>query len=390
MKQEMNKEMDLLLRRLSRRQDGSLPADSSTVGEHLDTDELTAYAEKVLPAAACARYTTHIADCASCRELVVQLSSSMNVVAAARIEKAAGPSWLRTFLASLFSPMVLRYAVPALGLVVVAAIGFYSLRRQPDHLASQPNKPSANANAASLEVNLDNYQQAERAKTNTSSATDAEVPAQAKRSLQADAVPPPNTPPAVSINSEVKKDEPLAKTEQVAANSPVAQPTPTSAAPIDEVRKAEAEAPKETSQRAANELPKQQRSTTTDFATAEDRRAQEGAGAGSRAEESKKSKAAAPAAGTTLGLASAARRQRDGSDKSDDAETRSIAGRQFRKARGIWIDTGYSSGARTVNLTRGSEQYRALVADEPSIKTIADQLDGEIIVVWKGRAYRIR
>jgi len=29
------------------------------------------------------------------------------------------------------------------------------------------------------------------------------------------------------------------------------------------------------------------------------------------------------------------------------------------------------------------------VGDEPAIKTIADTLDGEIIVVWKGRTYRI-
>ena len=43
-----------------------------------------------------------------------------------------------------------------------------------------------------------------------------------------------------------------------------------------------------------------------------------------------------------------------------------------------------------MNLTRGSERYRALIADEPEIKQIADQLDGEFIVVWKGRAYRIR
>jgi hypothetical protein len=66
-----------------------------------------------------------------------------------------------------------------------------------------------------------------------------------------------------------------------------------------------------------------------------------------------------------------------------------VAGRTFRKDRGMWIDTAYNSGS-TTNLTRGSEQFRALVADEPAIKTIADQLDGEIIVVWKGRAYRIR
>jgi hypothetical protein len=41
-------------------------------------------------------------------------------------------------------------------------------------------------------------------------------------------------------------------------------------------------------------------------------------------------------------------------------------------------------------MARGSEQFRALVADEPEIKKIAEQLDGEVIVVWKGRAYRIR
>jgi hypothetical protein len=43
-----------------------------------------------------------------------------------------------------------------------------------------------------------------------------------------------------------------------------------------------------------------------------------------------------------------------------------------------------------MTVARGSEQYRVLVADEPSIRTIADQLDGEIVVVWKGRNYRIR
>jgi hypothetical protein len=68
---------------------------------------------------------------------------------------------------------------------------------------------------------------------------------------------------------------------------------------------------------------------------------------------------------------------------------RTVAGRQFRKEGGVWIDTGYDSSKDVVTLTRGSEQYRALVADEPSIKTIADTLPGEIIVVWKGHTYRI-
>ena len=44
----------------------------------------------------------------------------------------------------------------------------------------------------------------------------------------------------------------------------------------------------------------------------------------------------------------------------------------------------------TVNVSRGSEQFRALIADEPALRSIAEQLGGEVIVVWKGTAYRIR
>ena len=70
------------------------------------------------------------------------------------------------------------------------------------------------------------------------------------------------------------------------------------------------------------------------------------------------------------------------------AEMRVVAGRRFRKQDGRWVDIAYDS-RETMNLQRGSEAYRTIVADEPAIKTIADQLDGEIIVVWKGRAYHI-
>jgi hypothetical protein len=40
------------------------------------------------------------------------------------------------------------------------------------------------------------------------------------------------------------------------------------------------------------------------------------------------------------------------------------------------------------NVARGSEQYRALVADEPGLRAIAERLGGEVIVSWKTRAYR--
>src|SRR5215218_2719695 len=132
MKRETNNEMDLLLRRL-----GRSAADSPAGGEHLDADELSSYAENALPAAARARYTEHLAECANCRKLVTQLGSSAGVVSVAETARVSEPSALRKFLASLFAPMVLRYAVPALGLIVVGVIGFTVLRRseQPDSVA---------------------------------------------------------------------------------------------------------------------------------------------------------------------------------------------------------------------------------------------------------------
>ena len=70
-------------------------------------------------------------------------------------------------------------------------------------------------------------------------------------------------------------------------------------------------------------------------------------------------------------------------------ERRSVGGRQFVRRGSAWIDTAYRAQA-TTNVRRGTEQYRALVADEPGLRKIASQLEGEVVIVWKGRAYRIR
>jgi septal ring factor EnvC (AmiA/AmiB activator) len=81
-------------------------------------------------------------------------------------------------------------------------------------------------------------------------------------------------------------------------------------------------------------------------------------------------------------------RRRDGDESSD--ETRTVAGRKFRRQGGAWIDTSYNAGQPFTTVRRNSEQFRALVADEPELRRIAGALGGEVTVVWKGRAYRIR
>jgi hypothetical protein len=80
-----------------------------------------------------------------------------------------------------------------------------------------------------------------------------------------------------------------------------------------------------------------------------------------------------------------------GSARGEDAgETRSVAGRQFRRQKSAWVDTAYRAGQATVNVRRDSEQWRAFIADEPELRRIADALGGEVIIVWRGRAYRIK
>jgi hypothetical protein len=81
---------------------------------------------------------------------------------------------------------------------------------------------------------------------------------------------------------------------------------------------------------------------------------------------------------------------RGGGEPKASSATRRVGGRTFQRQGDAWVDTAYSSTSATTNVARGSEQYRALVADEPELRQIAEQLSGEVIVVWKGRAYRIR
>ena len=374
MKQETNNEMDLLLRRLGRR-------DETAVFDvdHLDADELSAYAENALPGAARARYTAHLAECSRCRELVVQLSASAGVVIATESAKVAEPSGWRKFLASLFTPMVLRYAAPALGLIVVAAIGFVILRsNQPAQNVAQVTNTEQRPAAAPPTTGSDGG-------TTYSFGNPAPSPEgprekQQARGLQAESAPAPvqNAAPAVSdVQTETSKDvaaaQPKPEQQTTTANEPPPPPKVSATPTPEESPRPEAEV----TSKEVRELP-----ATTPSAGKTLR------GAEYREDKDKEARARKPATvAAASGTGSAGNMQADGVDLS--ASTRTVAGRRFRKQGGVWIDTAYDSSKNVVTVTRNSEQYRGLVGDEPAIKTIADTLAGEIIVVWKGRTYRI-
>src|SRR4030095_14872898 len=103
---------------------------------------LNSYAENALPAAARAHYAEHLADCSRCRGIVIDLSRAAGSVVLAETRESSG---FKKYLAALFSPLVLRYAVSALSLVLIAAIGLIVFRQRTadDFLATMNTRPAA-------------------------------------------------------------------------------------------------------------------------------------------------------------------------------------------------------------------------------------------------------
>src|SRR5215471_17208460 len=128
MKQSEDNQIDGLLRGWAKKARSSEAAtESFSDTGHLDPDELNSYAEGVLPAAARARLTSHLADCSDCRWLAAQLTLACGrQISPSPIEARPESTW-RSAIARRLSPAVVRYAMPALA-VIVLAFGFYAWR----------------------------------------------------------------------------------------------------------------------------------------------------------------------------------------------------------------------------------------------------------------------
>ena len=390
MKTTNQNEMDLLLRALgrdaaSRSQTGS----SLETGDHLDADQLNCYAEGVVSDAERLRYNKHLADCDRCRSIVASLVPAM-----ARQHEALKPEsgWsLREQLAALFAPSVLRFAIPALALTAVIAIAIVALRRpqQTDFIAqNQQQAPSAvpgsgetqptTSNGAPQPAGSPGQQSAELKQKNALSDQKSDT-------SQPLAVAPKTSSDKATPEREAKgllepPDTSVAQSQPFAAqpSGASAPPPPPRAASLDANKVAEARKKEED-----EDLQKRRRDENVFQARAENEVARGAPMKGGPLRNN---------SGNVGGNSSVLSRQANKDDRAAEnaVETRKISGRLFHREGNAWIDSDYASGRATINVKRGSEQFRALIADEPGLRSIAEQLGGEVIVVWKGTAYRLR
>jgi hypothetical protein len=79
---------------------------------------------------------------------------------------------------------------------------------------------------------------------------------------------------------------------------------------------------------------------------------------------------------------------KDSNGEERAAETRSVGGRKFRRQNNSWVDQKFKPSSMSLkSVARGSDEFQAL---DSGLRSIAQQLGGEIIVVWKGKAYLIK
>lgn len=423
--------MDRLLQRHARRwgvgaasgeSEGGDGVSTTTGDAHLDADEMNAYAEGALPPATRARYTSHLADCDSCRAVVIDLTLAAQVAAeeSRRDEHesaSTSKSWWSAIAAALFAPPVLRYAVPAvllLGVIVVALVATRD-RSEPQFVAqkeeskydsaasesaptesstaqSQPTQPNESAGVANKpatptgkteadtpakDARLDGTLQANTNADRTSAAPTTEP----KPDLSA-AEANPRERNERGVNDGIYAKEPKDAPPPPAASRPA---SPVAGSSIEEEKQNREQTTADTSdsKKKASELG---RVSSSKAGEAEDKPSNKPLAT----DESASRQSGAGQAGARTRARRSANRGADDNDRSDNStETRSVAGRRFRRQGDAWVDTAYSSSRSTINVARGSDQYRALAADEPGIRSIAEQLGGVVIVVLKGKAYRI-
>lgn len=447
MKEGFDKEIDSLLRRRARGGAGSF-ADGdgalTAAPSHLDADELGAFAEGALPAPARLAAASHLADCDRCRGVVVALSRALGGGAESKQEKAAAvpasaaakkPAAWRAWAAALFAPRALRFAAPVLALSVVAVVSYVALRTRNADTQGGASTARPNVELAKARPEAGNAATATTANANTAAGTIGQINEKAPE--QSDPAAPARQPsegrgpnagepqpaPVVGTGGGGGTGAPASAADAAAPEAPPPAPTPAEPPVIAkagprQVAAEEAEQPSKSegqdkaksareadSEVASNDLATQQRSRAAQNRAGEVQmpdggsRAQKRDGNVSNIYGGNAGAPPPPKEAEREDRALAARRGRSSTRVENKAEvdevarvgeTREAAGHRFRRDGSAWVDVKYKTSMNSTGVRRGTEAFRALVADYPVVGRVAEQIPGVVIIVVGGRSYRIQ
>ncbi len=374
MELDFDKEINALLRQTVKQD--LLFSESDLQTEHLDADEISAFAENALPDNAKRQYTEHLADCDGCRKSLSELirrDSKAEVVMVANEDFESAPIELPWFR-KLFVFPGLAYAM---GGLVIAFTGLTALvllqnfnsggfEMAKSETSSQQAKPTAQLPADNL-LNSNAFNAAANSSSdsvpelNTNTATAATPELEESDSIYRRNQ---NGPYAERDLPSVSKEGGRARNEgAVGAVQPILQPGIVSGSKladktVSDDRMADSE-PTLSAAEVAKPAPKSVARKTDGLSKKESVLTIRG---GEVDVDEKQNKLKSP------------------------AESRQINGKSFNRRDGVWYDSAYQN-QRIKNVRRGTSEYKNL---DTGLRAVADKFTETIVVVWKQTAYRIQ
>ena len=391
---EFDKEMDALLRKAAGR--GVIVGDDAN--SHLDADTIAAFAENALPQKSRTIYTQHLAACDPCRVSLASLIS-MNAAAEPAMAAAAAPipavsvPWYR----KLFQAPNLAYVMGGLVLIFGGLFGVFVLQNafNEQNATVSMIEPEQARQAAPARAEVANSTAVVNANTNSASNVVGEIPQSVGVADQpitepefAPAATPPPAATADTTSAGATPAKPMSidgldKDKAVAA----APPAPKEAAKREDDEKAKNEV-----KLAADQELRKQDSNATNLYNTQQNQTQMTPGAGNksvgpnRADVQRDNRAYDARQMNELPVQGRSVESGGAAAKSKASSIRNAGGKKFELKQGAWYDTAYS-GQATTNVQRSSEEFRKL---DSGLRNIANSISGTVVVVWKGKAYRIQ
>ena len=398
MELDFDKEINALLRQAAR----SGEFVSTTEQNHLDADEISAFAENALPEKTREFYIKHFADCDRCRTI---LSNTILLNQEAETEAASSavaapivPEIIETkvpWYRKMFLMPNLAYTMGALVLIFGGAFGFLVLQNISQNTGSEVSQiqdnetrssgPNAgdsaiayNSNSAATISNKAVMSNASNTSSNTTSTSSATA---ANSSAAATAEKSPNVPAAANETSTAD-----IVTESKDQNQELAKQSKENDFQLDG---ADSKAARKTEVKSSEKNKKDAAEISPD-----DEAEQPISGAPPPAPMSAAQPSITQRRAENMPKGEAAPKKRADARLNENEATRRISGKTFNRVGGVWVDSAYNKSdssnmilPTTRTIRRGSSEYQKL---DKQVRIIAESLSGAVIIVWKNGAYRIQ
>ena len=379
MELDFDKEIDALLRKGL---NGRSPT-GDALAPHLDADELSAFAENVLPAKTRAFHMAHIADCDRCRRILSNLvmlnagteSEILESVAAAPAVVSVPEPWYRRLM--LFPN--LAYVMGGLVLVFGGLFAFSVLQSGDYERAASDEQitqeaPAARGPMASSEPDYSSMANTSANAANTAANVSSHSLASVSNSANKTAAGSLTNSNASGLAApSVTAKEELDGRVNVPYEADVSRVSPPSPPPAAITQAAPVPATKDDSAatRALGDSEAEEKKKRTEADTRLRQSPRRDSGGVAKA---------------TPGPEMNRQVYPNQSSNTFELPTRTINGKAFSRRNNVWYDDSYK-GQTTTNVRRNTDDYRKL---DRGLRTIAESLDGVVVVVWTGKVYRIQ